>query len=158
MKPTIKAKSSGSDAGLKAALAQIKKSQVLVGIPEDKAARKEGQIGNAALLFIHTNGSPLQHIPARPVIEPAIEAHKPEITQELKEAAAGYLDHNSQAAMRHLRRAGMLGRNAAISWFTDPRNAWAANSPLTVARKGSDRPLLDTGQLRRSLTYIVETK
>jgi hypothetical protein len=36
-----------------------------------KAATQD--VTNAELLFIHTKGSPLKHIPARPVIEPAIE-------------------------------------------------------------------------------------
>lgn len=31
-----------------------------------------------------------------------------------------------------------------------------ANSPLTIALKGSSKPLIDTGQLRSSITYLVE--
>jgi phage gpG-like protein len=30
------------------------------------------------------------------------------------------------------------------------------NSPWTIARKGSSKPLIDTGQLRNSITYKVE--
>jgi len=30
------------------------------------------------------------------------------------------------------------------------------NSPYTIAKKGSDVPLIDTGQLRGSITYIIE--
>jgi hypothetical protein len=30
------------------------------------------------------------------------------------------------------------------------------NSPYTIARKGSSKPLIDTGQLRNSITYQVE--
>lgn len=32
---------------------------------------------------------------------------------------------------------------------------WAPNAPRTVAEKGSDSPLIDTGQLRRSITSKV---
>lgn len=30
------------------------------------------------------------------------------------------------------------------------------NSPYTIANKGSSKPLIDTGQLRNSITYVVE--
>lgn len=30
------------------------------------------------------------------------------------------------------------------------------NKPWTIKKKGSDKPLIDTGQLRRSVTYLIE--
>ena len=55
------------------ALAQ---KRVLVGVPEDADSRgEEGYktpIGNAALAYIHDNGSPRQGIPARPFMQPGI--------------------------------------------------------------------------------------
>ena len=36
---------------------------------------------------------------------------------------------------------------------------WAENSPRTIARKGSDAPLIDHGELRRAVNHdIVGTK
>lgn len=159
MKPTISASSSGGGMkSLEAALAKIQKAQVYVGIPEAETGRDESGVTNAGLMYIHTHGSPLQHIPPRPVIEPALAApdNKENITQELSDAARSVLGEKAGEAKQHLRRAGMLGRNAAIRWFTDHRNGWPPDSPATVAAKGSDRPLIDTGQLRRSITYVVE--
>lgn len=145
-------------AKLKADLAKLKKAQVLVGIPEDHNARNKGEMTNAALMYLHTHGSPRQGVPARPVIEPALAAsdNKAHITKALGEAAKAVLDGKPNEAHNGLENAGMLGRNAAIRWFTDPRNGWAPNSPATIAKKGSDRPLIDTGQLRRSITFVVE--
>ena len=117
-----------------------------------------GDVTNAQLLFIHTNGSPIRHIPKRPVIEPAIQAHKEEITEELRAACIASLDLialKPAEATRHLERAGTLGMNAARGWFLDPRNGWSPNAPATILRKKSERPLIDTGQLRRSITYLV---
>lgn len=34
---------------------------------------------------------------------------------------------------------------------------WAPNKPATIARKGSDSPLIDTAQLRKSITSTVVT-
>lgn len=33
---------------------------------------------------------------------------------------------------------------------------WASNSPATIKKKGSSKPLIDTGRLRGSITYEVE--
>lgn len=30
------------------------------------------------------------------------------------------------------------------------------NAPMTIARKGSDTPLIDTGRMRQSIDYVVE--
>ena len=32
------------------------------------------------------------------------------------------------------------------------------NAPYTIARKGSDVPLIDTGRLRQSIDFVVETR
>ena len=131
---------------------------VYVGIPEEKTGRKEGSVTNAQLMYIHTNGSGLKNIPARPVIEPAIEApgNKEQISEELAESARAMMDGENDLALRHLKLAGMTGQNAARLWFVDPRNGWAENSPETIRRKGSDKPLIDTGQLRKAIIYVVK--
>lgn len=161
MKPTVSV-SSGRDsvATLKSTLSSLVRKKVLVGIPEDKTDRRSGEMTNAGLMYIHTHGSALQHIPARPVIEPAIQApdNKLMIANQLGDAARLALAGKKGEANQSLGAAGMLGRNAAIRWFTDPRNGWAPNSPRTAEEKGSDRPLIDTAQMRRSITYSVEDK
>lgn len=134
---------------------RIKASEVLVGIPADKTQRKGDAINNASLLFIHTNGSPLQHIPARPVLEPSIVANQALISQHLGAAAQAVLDRRPDRADQELRRTGTIAANGAKRWFTDARNAWAPNAPSTINRKGSDKPLIDTGALRRAITYVI---
>lgn len=144
-------------AGVRAGLNAVKRLEVLVGIPQAKNSRPRDKIGNAALMYIHTHGSPLQNIPARPVIEPAIAAtgNREVIAGELKEAAKETLEQHPQLAVQHLKAAGTAGSNASKAWFTDPRNNWAPNSPETIRRKGSNRPLIDTGALRRSITWVI---
>ena len=112
-------------------------------------------VSNAQLLYIHTNGSPARHIPARPVLEPAIVApgNREAIAYELSQAVTANL--NGQSPLRSLKRAGIAGSNAAKSWFTDSRNGWAPNAPSTIKAKGSDKPLIDTGALRQAITYVV---
>ena len=131
------------------------------GKRREKIVRVAGQkINNAQLMYVHTNGSPLRGIPARPVIEPAIQAsgNKEHITGELSEAAKSMLDGKRDETIRHLKRAGMEGQNASRNWFVDSRNGWAPNTPETIRRKGSDRPLIDTGELRKSIVYLIKAE
>lgn len=158
MKPNISVSSTDATAKLKASLAQLARKQVYVGVPEDHTGRQRGEATNAQLVYLHTHGSALHHVPARPIIEPAIEAadNKAMITNELGEAAKAVMGSQAAATNSHLQRAGILGSNAAKRWFTDPRNGWAPNTAATIRRKGSDRPLIDTGQMRRAITFVVE--
>ncbi len=167
---------------------------VLVGIPEEKTSRKgTAKITNAALMYIHTNGSELRGIPRRPVIEPAIKAHSDEIQKELAKAATLALEGNKSQAKAQLKTTGLIGANAAKDWFTDPRNGWPPNSEATIVEKlykqakgsgepakiaraavryyentgnlqgitgleGMTNPLIDTGQLRKAITFVVRDK
>jgi hypothetical protein len=116
------------------------------------------EVTNAELMYVHSKGSALQGIPARPVLEPAIEApdNRTAISNELQAAAKAALDGNQQQAETKLRRAGIAAQRAAQKWFTDPRNGWAPNKPSTIKAKGSSRPLIDSGALRKAITYVVK--
>lgn len=119
------------------ALKEASKAEVLVGITQQTSGRPGEPINNAELLYIHTNGSPVRNIPARPVIEPAIEAqdNKQRITRALAEAFRLVLIGEHEKAALYLEKAGQLGEDAAKAWFTDPRNGWPPNVPSTVLRK-----------------------
>ncbi len=55
-----------------------------------------------------------------------------------------------------LKRIGVLAVKAIDYAFqTRGMGMWKANSPVTILLKGSDAPLIDTGQLRRSISYQV---
>lgn len=143
----------------------IRNSGIYVGIPESNASRKnadeDNTVTNAQLLFIHTNGSPVNHIPARPVIEPAIRKDKDRLTKMLEKAAVLALSGDKAGFEQQMKLTGMRGQNVSRAYFVDPGNGWPPNSPSTAARKmakGSTnpRPLIDTGELRKSITYVVE--
>ena len=121
------------------------------------------EVTNAELLFIHTNGSPIRNIPPRPVIEPAIRNDKDRLSRMMKQAAQLFLKGDKQGAINQLRKVGMRGQNVSRAWFLNPENGWPPNSPAVQAakmRKGANipRPLIDTGELRKSITYFVRTK
>lgn len=137
---------------------ELKKIDVLVGVPQEEAGREQNGITNAELLYIHTNGSPANNIPPRPIVEPAIQDSKEEIGTLLKEAILKALEGDTDGAMAGMERAGTQGENAVKGWFTNPKNNWAENAESTKKRKGSSKPLIDTGQLRKSITHVVKKK
>jgi hypothetical protein len=120
----------------------------------------EGSVNNAELMYIHTNGSPLKHIPARPVIEAAIQdkTNNNHIVHELKLAAEAALIGDEDTVTRELELAGVVAENASKGWFTNARNGWAPNAPSTIRAKGSSRPLIDTGALRQAISHQVVEK
>jgi hypothetical protein len=107
-------------------------------------------------MYIQAHGSPLWNVPPRPIIEPAIEAHRQELAELLRQALVNALE--ARPFIQELRKAGMKGQNVTRAWFVDPRNKWPPNSPRTIAEKGSDRPLIDTGELRKSITFVIRDK
>ena len=140
-------------------LKALTKKEVYVGIPAEKSSRYgEGGVNNAELLYIHTHGSPVRHIPPRPVLQPAIEANRQAIGKQLAYAAQEALKGNVLRAEQGLERAGMVAQNVARGWFDNPDNGWAPNSPRTIAKKGSSHPLIDTGEMRKAITYVVRDK
>lgn len=140
----------------------LEKSGVYVGIPESETSRPDDKtVTNAELLFIHTNGSPVNNVPARPVIEPALEKDSDRLSKMMEKVVLSALENDFEKAEKNLKLTGMRGQNVSRAWFTDPENKWPPNSPSVERakrKKGSTnpRPLIDTGELRKSITYVVE--
>ena len=119
-------------------LQSLRKMKILVGIPEANSTRKKGKkINNAALLYLHTKGSPLRNLPSRPVIEPALEAqdNADKISDDLREVAKMIIDGEFAKAKSFMGVAGQDAVNIIKAWFDDPRNNWEPNKDATVKAK-----------------------
>lgn len=187
MRPTVSVTKTSNSRKLQDRLKEVSNQAVYVGIPSTtvadrrvslitkaskidykspNASRRQlklltaaaEEVNNAELLYLFSKGSPLNHQPPRPVIEPAIAApgNKEAIAYELSQATKAVLDGKPAEAKKRLKRAGLAGQNASRKWFTDPRNQWAPNSPKTIALKGSDKPGIDTGVMRAAIIYVVK--
>ena len=146
--------------------------QLLVGIPEKNAARADGGMDNVSLAFLHSRGSPVNNMPARPFIEPAIEQDSTidVIAEHFGEAFQGALFGDAGEVHRQLSYAGIESVNAIRNYMGS--GALAPNAPITVsggwmrnkvsgkpfkvAGKGSAAPLIDTSGLRAAVTYVIE--
>lgn len=155
------------------AMSKIANNAVYVGVPQKESSRNAEEITNVELMYIHSKGSPRMNIPARPIIEPALNANKEGVDKRLLAAFNAYKKGEIEGD-KELEKLGIYARDRCKAWFTDSRNGWAPNAPITiyggvmhnpingklfyVKGKGEkkNRPLIDTGALRNSITYVID--
>lgn len=138
-------------------VAELKKQDVYVGIQAKDTLRKGGKINNASLLFVHEH-SERAWLPKREILIPAIKKNKAIIAPILVSAAKKLVEGDPSAAQRELNRAGVAGANS-VKRFVHEKTNLVPNAPSTIKRKkGKDTPLVNTGSLIRSVTYVVKRK
>lgn len=156
---------------------------VLVGIPGENTERQEGEIKNAQLGYIHEFGAPEVGIPARPFLIPGIQDAQAAITRHLQAAGKAVLTGQGNAAEAHLNAAGLAAVNSVRKRLTagippplvestlrararrkrgsGHRITKGAKAELAARAKGFPpsvefaKPLIDTGQLLASITYVI---
>lgn len=144
-----------------AAIQDMAKKHVLVGIPSSENGRNDGSIGNAALGAIHENGSGVRNIPARPFLKPGVAAAADQCVKVLKSAAQNaFTDKN--AIDKGLNAAGLIAQ-ASVKKRIVSQEGFTPLKAATLAarkRKGAkgEKALIRTGQLLNSITYVVRKK
>ena len=138
----------------------VENTRILMGVPADTANDRETEdeeksdINNAYLLSIHEHGSIDGRIPARPLLEPVIKQEE----QFIKRGWAKYIklmgEGSMEAAQTHIQKMALYMEGKLVEYFDN--NNWTPNAPSTIARKGSAKPLIDTGDLRRSIRAFVD--
>lgn len=141
-------------------LKAMESGDVLIGIPSDKDDRKGSPIGNASIGYIQEKGSPKQGIPPRPFLEPGVAKVTDQCARVIGVGVADALTTlNPNAVLVGKNKAGLIAQNSVKATIT----AGEGFSPLaesTLAarkRRGVSRtkPLIDTGSLRNSITYVI---
>ena len=133
---------------------------VKVGVQaKDKAVRrgKGGSIRNtdqplAVIAAIHEFG--LGDMPQRSFLRSAYDENLPMIDKMIQRIANGAVfGLGTNAALNQLGNVvqGMVQRKIVDGPFVP-------NSPATIKRKKSSKPLIDTGHLRQSIRYVIERK
>lgn len=126
---------------------------------EDENGKKiPATIDNATLGLTHIFGSYTEHIPPRDFLFMPIRRFSKEILRAL-----GAQSVKAALATGDIKRVyALLGAKAEEivdnAFATGGFGEWPPNSPRTIAAKGSDKPLIDTQQLRKSITSDVVKK
>lgn len=140
-------------------LHQLPKRGVLVGIPAAKGPRDEGDpVNNAALGYIHEFGAPEANIPARPFLIPGVRSATDRVAISFRRAGEAALSGNNEKAEASINAAGMAAVASVQRRLTDGPFVPLAETTLAARRRRGvtrTKPLIDTGQLRRAVTYVL---
>lgn len=134
----------------KAALKRLARSSdphITVGIHADK--------GSDEVVKAASNEYGTPTIPARPFLRPTIDANRDVYFNMLADGIGDVLDgkgSNIKTVFRKVAVRAVGDVKQAIRDVSTPPNA-----PSTVRRKGANNPLIDTGRMRASVDYKVET-
>lgn len=121
---------------------------VNVGVPEGK--REEDGTPVAMIAAVHEFGSPSQGIPERPFLRVAVQRNRQKYVRLNRINLVKML--RGQATVDQA--LGQLGEMAKGDVQTEIRNGdFAPLKPATIKRKGSSRPLIDTGQMVQSIVW-----
>ncbi|EPS5421699.1 TPA: hypothetical protein R4126_000173 [Klebsiella michiganensis] len=156
-------------AGVLDALKQLSGTDVLVGIPADKAQRDDGgPLNNAEIGYLQSTGATVEidgetvTLPPRPFLDMGIEDSQPRTTAHLKAAAVAALEGKPDIAMLELESAGQIARDAAKAVIGDGDRLTPLSEKTLKRRRAAgipgDKPLYAHGFLLRAINYVVRKK
>lgn len=131
-------------------------ARVRVGVLEEATKTSREEEGAPLTLLevaaTHEFGAPAAGIPQRSFIRAGVDAQLPEI-QRVQRALAAQTIRGAITLDVALDRLG--AKVAALLQNRIAAGVDPPNSPATIARKGSSKPLVDTGQLKAAITWRV---
>jgi len=150
-------------------ITELARTKVLVGIPEENTDRQDGPATNALLGYVHEFGSPARNIPPRPWLIPGAQNGLPQALDLMKTTAQAGLSGNATAVYRGLNAVGLTLQNTvrarissnippplAPSTIANRRRRSTGSAYRRKATTASDTTtLIDTGQLRNSISYTI---
>jgi len=161
-------------------ISKLSLNATFVGVPGEKTARQaseeKGPMTNAALAFIHDNGSEAAQIPPRPFMRPGIKRAQKYIAAVLGQGAKAALQ--GKDPLRSLNLAGMkaqaeirgvinegiappLAESTLLARIRNRTSIKGAKLELAARAKGEKpsldnaKPLIATAQLRNAINYVI---
>lgn len=124
---------------------------------KSRTGEKESTLTNADIGLAHEKGSVTRRIPRRSFIEMPLTMF---LSKEVEKAIPAIRKAFESLDLRKANAIlGLAGESVILQAFNSSGfGKWAPNSPVTVKRKGSSRPLIDTAQLRKSINSRVIAK
>lgn len=137
-----------------AEIARLKENEVFVGYQAGKAKHKGNgkEVDMAQIAMFNELGT--SNSPARPFLRQAYDDNKDRITEACGEFAKTLA--NGGSADSGLKKLGVFGVNLVQEKIIN--GSFTPNAPSTIKKKGSSRPLIDTGRMRQSVHYVIRKK
>nr|DAN79986.1 MAG TPA: virion morphogenesis protein [Caudoviricetes sp.]DAO80758.1 MAG TPA: virion morphogenesis protein [Caudoviricetes sp.] len=92
--------------------------------------------------------------PARPFMRKSVDENIDKINNFLKRTKRDIL--SGKSAEEVLKMIGIFQKDLIQEKITN--GSFVPNTPYTIRKKGSDKPLIDTGRMRQSVNYVIKEK
>ena len=132
-------------------LKELDKLNVRIGFQAGEAKYDDGTDVAEIALYNELGTS---SIPSRPFLRDSVDNHESEINAFFKTSKKSMLAGKDAEAI--LKEVGIFMKDLVQGEITD--GSFAPNAPSTIARKGSSKPLIDTGKMRQSVNYVIKQK
>lgn len=145
--------SGGDLPGLRALADRVRaKGRALVGVPAGKAEPDGTSMAEVAA--VNEFGSEDGRIPERSFLRAGTRAH----VKDLRDVAAPALRRVAEGTGSMTQALEVLGQAGAggVKRYIAAEGQFAPNAPSTIAKKGSEHPLIASSQLLQSITSVVE--
>ena len=143
------------------AISSMTEKEVLVGIPSKENHRNGSARTNSEIGYINEKGSPLQNIPARPWLVPGVESATKKIIGVLERSAKKAVVEKG-AIEKGLNAAGIIAQSSVKNYIRKGENFKPLSDATLKSRKSKgflgEKPLIETGQLINSVTYVIRKK
>ncbi len=108
---------------------------------------------NATVGFFNEFGT--REVPERPFMRTAFDRNLPQMTALFKKLLGNVADGKTSK-----RAAGLVLGKKMKKLITDSISSWSTppNASSTIERKGFNRPLVDTGQMLKSVTFKLKKR
>ena len=134
---------------------KLKKLQVRVGYQQGKDFHEEEGKKVDILDVAMFNELGTSRIPSRPFMRDSVDDNAESITKfckaQLKGISSGTKDAESSLKAIGAMQVGLVQKTIKDGNFVP-------NAPSTIEKKGSDKPLIDTGLMRQSVHYVITDK
>lgn len=138
-----------------AALEEAKDKIVKVGLPAGKVGGKIYSEGITVITVGAWHEYGFGNNPVRSFLRVPFAQKKNELFAYINKQFQLVLDGKKDAEGA-LNFVGIFATNISKEAFTTSAGGtWPANAPYTIAKKGSSMPMIDTGTLRNSITWLV---
>jgi len=132
-------------------LKDLGRKQVRIGFQHGKATEEDGtDICDVAAW----NELGTEHTPSRPFMRKSVDENEDKINAFLQSQKADLV--KGVPAENVLNKIGIFQKDLMQEKITE--GDYVPNAPATVKKKGSAKPLIDTGRMRQSVNYVITEK
>ena len=132
---------------------ELKKLQVHVGFQHGDATDEDSGADLADIAMWNELGT--VHSPPRPFLRQSVDSNESRIKSAC-EAGLKALTRGEKTAKDVLEMLGVMQKGLIQN--TIRNGDFAPNAPSTIKKKGSSKPLIDSGRMRQSVNYVIKKK